>query len=158
MMNRPPNHYKTLGIDRGAPSDAVRSAYRRLAQKYHPDRYEGRGDSAQTMASINQAYEVLSDAQSRARYDASISPAPTSGPAGLSRAGVSALESKRPWLLLWVVVSLTVLALGWVAFRTMFPAAVAVAPACCRPPGPGEIASHDDQSAVTPRQEAEIGI
>jgi hypothetical protein len=63
------NHYETLRIDRQATAQGVRSAYRRLAQEFHPDRFEGDGDSAEAMARINQAYEVLADPISRTHYD-----------------------------------------------------------------------------------------
>jgi Tfp pilus assembly protein FimV len=113
-MNHPSDHYKTLGVARDAPPEAVRAAYRRRAQKYHPDRYKGGGDADATMARINRAYEVLSDPEHRIKYDASIAPAAAVG---------VAMESaeKRSWLLLWAVISFTVLTLGWVALRTLVP-------------------------------------
>jgi DnaJ-domain-containing protein 1 len=113
-MNGPSNHYKTLGVARDAPPEAVRDAYRRRAQKYHPDRYEGHGDADAAMARINRAYEVLSNPEHRARYDASIAPA----------AVVEVLmerAEKRSWFLLCAVISFTVLTLGWVAVRTLVP-------------------------------------
>jgi hypothetical protein len=131
-MSRPPDHYKALGIAPDATPQAVRDAYRRLARTYHPDRYEGKGDSGATMASINQAYEVLSDPQSRSRYDASIAPPPRRGPSSL-RADAGAgfhIAGHRPWFLLWAMLSIVILALGWVAFKTLIPAPVsAVRPA-----------------------------
>jgi hypothetical protein len=114
-MNHPPNHYKTLGVARDAPPEAVRAAYRRRAQKYHPDRYKGQGDADATMARINRAYEVLSHPEHRAKYDASIAPA---APVEVVMEGAE----KRSWLLLWAVISFTVLILGWVALRTLVPA------------------------------------
>jgi hypothetical protein len=114
-MNRPPDHYKTLGIARDAPPEAVRAAYRRRAQKYHPDRYKGHGDADATMARINRAYEVLSVPEHRVKYDASIAPAAATVEVVMESA------EKRSWLLLWAVISFTVLTLGWVALRTLVP-------------------------------------
>lgn len=120
-MNRPPNHYKTLGVALHATPDEVRTAYRRLAKTYHPDRYEGRGDSADTMARINQAYEVLSDPVARAQHDAAITPSPRPRQAALMPDTPDG-AGHRPWILVWVIVSITVLALGWVALKTLVPA------------------------------------
>jgi hypothetical protein len=126
-MNHPPDHYKTLGVARDAPPEAVRAAYRRRAQKYHPDRYKGGGDAGATMARINRAYEVLSDPEHRVRYDASIAPAPAPAEVVMESA------EKRSWLLLWAVISFTVLTLGWVALRTLVPAPARIpAPALVR--------------------------
>lgn len=125
-MKRSPDHYRILGIEPDATAQAVRDAYRRLARTYHPDRYEGKGDSGATMARINQAYEVLSDPESRSRYDASIAPPPRTAPSsvGGSSAGFD-VAAHRPWFLLWAVLSIVILALGWVALRTLAPAPVA---------------------------------
>ena len=82
-------------------------------------------NSAATMARINQAYDVLSDPQSRAAYDESIRPVAL--PASPGRAGAAMdMPVHRPWLLVWFVASLTVLALGWVAVRTLVPRPVQV--------------------------------
>jgi hypothetical protein len=122
-MSRPPDHYKALGISPDATPQAVRDAYRRLARTYHPDRYEGKGDSGATMARINQAYEVLSDPQSRRAYDESIAPPPQVPPAFAGGGSVRFdLARHKPWLLLWVVLSIVILALGWVALKTLAPA------------------------------------
>jgi DnaJ-domain-containing protein 1 len=128
-MNQPPDHYKMLGIARDAPPEAVRAAYRRRAQKYHPDRYKGAVDADATMARINRAYEVLSDPEHRARYDASFAPAAPAAPVEV----VMESAEKRSWLLLWAVISFTVLTLGWVALRTLVPAPARIpAPALVR--------------------------
>lgn len=123
-MTYPPDHYKTLGLARTATHEAVRAAYRRLARKFHPDRYEGKGDSGATMARINQAYQVLSDPESRARYDA-LTAAPEVSP---SIVDTGMIADRRPLFLLWAVISLVVLALGWVALRTLVPRPVPPAP------------------------------
>ena len=63
------DYYETLGVDRSADGKEIKSAYRKLAMKYHPDRNPG-DDSAETnFKEINQAYDVLKDDQKRAAYD-----------------------------------------------------------------------------------------
>ncbi len=64
--------YDTLGIQQGATSASIVSAYRRLAMKWHPDKYTA--DTEKRLAherfvSINEAFHVLRDATSRAEYD-----------------------------------------------------------------------------------------
>ena len=66
-MGSPVNHYDTLGITADATQDEIKAAYRRRSLECHPDR-EG-GDEAE-MQRVNAAYEVLSDPDRRARYDA----------------------------------------------------------------------------------------
>lgn len=63
------DYYKTLGLQRGASEKEVRSAYRRLARQYHPDVNPSNPDAAQKFREVNEAYEVLSDPEKRARYD-----------------------------------------------------------------------------------------
>src|SRR5688500_4885384 len=60
--------YEVLGVDRGADADAIKKAYRKLAMQYHPDRNSD-ADAAERFKEANRAYEVLSDAEKRARYD-----------------------------------------------------------------------------------------
>ena len=59
--------YAMLGIERSEDSRGVQEAYRRLAKRYHPD-YAGEGGTAK-FREIQEAYEVLSDAQKRLSYD-----------------------------------------------------------------------------------------
>ena len=61
--------YKILGVDRKASADDIRSAYRKLAMKYHPDKNPGDKKAEDKFKDINEAYQVLSDEQKRARYD-----------------------------------------------------------------------------------------
>lgn len=63
------DYYKILGVDRKASADEIRSAYRKLAMKYHPDKNPGDKKSEDKFKDINEAYQVLSDEQKRARYD-----------------------------------------------------------------------------------------
>ena len=62
------DHYAVLGVSRDATEDQIRSAYRRLARQYHPD-VSGSEDAAARFKEVTQAYEVLSDAERRQRYD-----------------------------------------------------------------------------------------
>lgn len=63
-----PDHYGTLGLPRDATQEEIKRQYRRLAKKSHPDK-TGDGRAEEAMAKINRAYEVLSDRETRAKYD-----------------------------------------------------------------------------------------
>ena len=65
-------YYDILRVPRRAEAARVRSAYRKLAQQYHPDKMPGDARAQQFMAALNEAYAVLSDPQRRARYDEEI--------------------------------------------------------------------------------------
>lgn len=61
--------YELLEVERGADDATLKSAYRRLAMRYHPDKNPGCGESEAKFKAINEAYEVLKDPQKRAAYD-----------------------------------------------------------------------------------------
>ena len=61
--------YEVLGVNRGANADELKKAYRSLAKQYHPDRNPGDKEAETKFKEINEAYDVLSDEQSRAAYD-----------------------------------------------------------------------------------------
>jgi len=63
------DYYKILGVERSARAEEIRKAYRKLALKYHPDRNPGDKSAEERFKDINEAYQVLSDEQKRARYD-----------------------------------------------------------------------------------------
>ena len=62
------DYYETLGVSREANKEEIKRAYRRLARKYHPDVNKEQGAEEQ-FKKINRAYEVLSEPETRARYD-----------------------------------------------------------------------------------------
>ncbi|MBQ9714375.1 MAG: molecular chaperone DnaJ [Clostridia bacterium] len=63
------NYYDILGVDKKATPDEIKSAYRKLAMKYHPDRNQGDEEAAEKFKEVNEANETLSDQQKRAAYD-----------------------------------------------------------------------------------------
>src|SRR5579885_1126690 len=65
----PRTHYEILGVKKTASADEIRSAYRQLVLKHHPDRSKD-PKSTEIFISVTQAYEVLSDPQRRKNYDA----------------------------------------------------------------------------------------
>ena len=81
------DYYRILGVDRNADDKTIKSAYRRLARKHHPDVAKTK-DATERFKEISEAYEVLSDPEKRRRYD-SLGPdwqrytqAPPGGPPG----------------------------------------------------------------------------
>jgi len=63
------DYYEILGVDRKAPLEDVKKAYRKLALKYHPDRNPDNKEAEEKFREATEAYEVLSDEQKRQRYD-----------------------------------------------------------------------------------------
>lgn len=63
------DYYGILGISKGASESEIKSAYRKLAMKYHPDRNPGNKSAEHKFKEINEAYKVLSDPQKRKLYD-----------------------------------------------------------------------------------------
>jgi DnaJ-class molecular chaperone len=64
------NHYETLGVARGASEAELKTAFRKLAMTWHPDKNPGDKAAEIKFKEINEAYQVLSDANQRAHYDA----------------------------------------------------------------------------------------
>jgi curved DNA-binding protein len=62
------DYYKTLGVERTAPAKEIKAAYRKLVRKYHPDVSKHK-DADEKTKEINEAYDVLGDAEKRAAYD-----------------------------------------------------------------------------------------
>lgn len=63
------DYYKILGVDKNADEKAIKSAYRKLAKKYHPDLHPNDHVAQEKFKEINEAYEVLSDGDKRKKYD-----------------------------------------------------------------------------------------
>ena len=63
------DYYDVLGVDRSADEKALKSAYRKLAMKYHPDQNQGDPAAEEKFKEVGEAYAILSDAQQRAAYD-----------------------------------------------------------------------------------------
>lgn len=67
-MSKTQDYYDILGVSRNASEDEIRSAYRKLARKYHPDVNKS-PDASKRFSEITEAYDVLSDAEKRKQYD-----------------------------------------------------------------------------------------
>src|ERR1700712_1270118 len=63
------DYYKVLGLEKTASQDDIKKAYRKLAVKYHPDKNPGDKKAEEKFKEINEANEVLSDAEKRKKYD-----------------------------------------------------------------------------------------
>lgn len=120
------SHYETLRIDRNASAAQIRTAYRMLAQVYHPDRYQGPGQSSEHMAAINAAYAVLSDFSTRVRYDSELAmeerrlnPAPPVRPRGSG--GALRLAAGKPVMLVFGTAALAVTVSGFAAMNMLAP-------------------------------------
>ena len=63
------DYYEVLGVEKNASDAEIKKAYRKLAMKYHPDQNPGDKTAEEKFKEVNEAYEVLSDADKKARYD-----------------------------------------------------------------------------------------
>ncbi|HEY5524920.1 MAG TPA: DnaJ domain-containing protein, partial [Clostridium sp.] len=67
MANK--DYYEILGLQKGASDDEIKKAFRKQAIKYHPDKNQGDTTSEDKFKEVNEAYQVLSDSEKKARYD-----------------------------------------------------------------------------------------
>src|SRR5437870_11239347 len=63
------DYYKILGVDKNATAEQIKSAYRKLARKHHPDLNPNDKEAHKRFQQINEANEVLSDPEKRKKYD-----------------------------------------------------------------------------------------
>lgn len=64
-----PDYYETLGVSSDADDSAIKSAYRKLAMRYHPDRNPGDSEAEERFREVNEAHDVLKDPEKRSAYD-----------------------------------------------------------------------------------------
>ena len=69
MADQKRDYYEVLGVGKSASDDELKKAYRKLAKQYHPDMNPGNAEAEAKFKEINEAYEVLSDKDKRAKYD-----------------------------------------------------------------------------------------
>ena len=69
MADNKRDYYEVLGVAKGASEDEIKKAYRQMAKKDHPDLNPGDKEAEARFKEVNEAYEVLSDSQKKARYD-----------------------------------------------------------------------------------------
>ncbi|HEX3428858.1 MAG TPA: J domain-containing protein [Candidatus Limnocylindrales bacterium] len=103
MTDEPIDAYKTLQVDPEAEDEVIQAAYRRLAQKYHPDVSGPSPESARRMAALNRAWETLRDPVRRRAYDRERRSAshasqwtPTGGPSTSTPAASSSHGRRAP--------------------------------------------------------------
>ena len=63
------DYYEVLGLQKGASAEEIKKAYRKLAKENHPDLHPGDKACEERFKEINEAYEILSDDDKRAKYD-----------------------------------------------------------------------------------------
>ena len=81
------DYYEVLGVVKSASEDEIKRAYKKMARKYHPDLNPDNKEAEEKFKEVNEAYEVLSDSDKKARYDqfgfAGVDPNYGAGPAAV---------------------------------------------------------------------------
>jgi curved DNA-binding protein CbpA len=120
-------YYDLLGVSPCAQPSSVRTAYRRLAQRYHPDKMPGNVKAEQVMAALNEAYAVLSDPRQRARYDEHIERTSDLARLAEERAHASFVERLEdqgaawPWYLLFATITFCSAVVGITVYMNYVP-------------------------------------
>ncbi|MBI5276991.1 MAG: J domain-containing protein [Burkholderiales bacterium] len=135
-----PTYYDVLQVERDAPPERIRAAWRKLAQKYHPDKLPDNANASRAMAAINAAYAVLSDPHERARHDRWIDQA-ESRPSRLEPVntepqtfwGMLNPVTGWPWYLLFATMAFALGTVGTAVYLTAMPARL---PSATAPHGP----------------------
>ena len=131
MADAKRDYYEVLGVSKDASADDIKKAYRKAAMKYHPDRNPGDKTAEEKFKEAGEAYEVLSDADKRARYD-------QYGFAGVDPnfgAGQAALATAAQALAVPDSADLTASAIWGIFSASSSAAAAAAAPSRTRPAG-----------------------
>lgn len=123
MGGRTLTYYDILRVEHDAQPERLRSAYRKLAQRYHPDKTPGDELASRRMAQLNEAYAVLSDPQHRARYDEHIDAIRASRRIARERlvAHLEDMGPAWPWYLLFATIAFAAAAVS----VSMWPALLA---------------------------------
>ena len=69
MAEQKRDYYEVLGVSKGASDDEIKKAYKKMARKYHPDLNPDNKEAEEKFKEVNEAYEILSDADKKSRYD-----------------------------------------------------------------------------------------
>ena len=125
-----PSHYEILSVPTDATSGVLRQAYRRAAQRHHPDRSAGDPGAQRRMAHINEAYAVLSHPQRRASYDRWMRAcaARRAADAALAAARPSRFAASWPWGLVAATMAFSLFTVGTAVYKSATPAIAAPAP------------------------------
>jgi hypothetical protein len=133
-------YYDILQVSPRAALVGVRASYRRLAQKYHPDKLGGNADAERVMAMLNEAYGVLSDPARRAEYDRRIAHERSRAQhtRRLASTAVDVPQAAWPWYLMFATVAFAAASVGTVVYKSVVPPVAVAIAAPAAPAAPGK--------------------